>query len=297
MKIKDSLSRRIFLATNIFIITVVTISCIIPIWNLFCMSLSDSAAVSNGSVGLWPIHFTTAAYNLVMHNGKFWGSIIVTIKRVGIGVVVNMLMIILAAYPLSKSDHTFKARKYYIWIFIVTMLFSGGLIPTYIIVSKLHLIDTIWALILPGAVPVFNVVLLMNFFRSLPVEIEESALIDGASQWKIMWKIYLPLSTPALATITLFVLLGHWNAWFDGLIYMNDPSHYPLQSYLQTTIANTTASLLQSGNLQDLIDKFKVSDKNLRAAQLFISMIPILVVYPFLQKYFTTGIVMGSVKG
>jgi len=262
------------------------------------MSLSDSAAVSNGSVGIWPVNFTLDAYKLVMKNNQFWTALGVTGQRLLVGIPVNMLMTILAAYPLSKSEKVFKARKFYIWIFIITLLFHGGLIPTYIVVGKLHLIDEIWALVLPGAVPVFNVVLLMNFFRSLPKEIEESAFIDGAGQWTIMWRIYLPFSTPALATIFLFVTLGHWNSWFDGLIYMNSPSRYPLQSYLQTIIASATKnSLATTGDIQALLLLFNVSDKNVRAAQLFISMIPILAIYPWLQRYFTTGIVMGSVKG
>jgi putative aldouronate transport system permease protein len=297
MKKNDTISRKLFLIINVFFITVVTISCVVPIWNLFCMSLSDSAAVSNGSVGIWPVNFTTSAYKMAMSNTAFWTSLGITGERLLIGVPINMLLIIMSAYPLSKSELIFKARKYYIWVFVVTMLFSGGLIPLYVVVSKAKLVNTVWALVLPGAVPVFNVILLMNFFRSLPNEIEESALIDGASQWTIMWKIFLPLSKPALATIGLFVILQHWNAWFDGLIYVNDPARYPLQSYLKTVITDTRAALAQMGNADELMEQFNVNDKNLRAAQLFISMIPILIVYPWLQKYFTTGIVMGSVKG
>lgn len=296
--IRDTFSRKVFLTFNAIFISILTITCVIPIWNVFCMSLSDSAAVSNGSVGIWPVNFTLDAYKLVMKNNQFWTALGVTGQRLLVGIPVNMLMTILAAYPLSKSEKVFKARKFYIWIFIITLLFHGGLIPTYIVVGKLHLIDEIWALVLPGAVPVFNVVLLMNFFRSLPKEIEESAFIDGAGQWTIMWRIYLPFSTPALATIFLFVTLGHWNSWFDGLIYMNSPSRYPLQSYLQTIIASATKnSLATTGDIQALLLLFNVSDKNVRAAQLFISMIPILAIYPWLQRYFTTGIVMGSVKG
>lgn len=292
-----TIGRKMFIIINVVIISAVTISCIIPIITLFCMSLSSSAAVDIGAVGLWPVDFTTDAYHLIMKNMKFWTSLKVTCERLLLGVPINMLMVILAAYPLSKSVNVFKARKYYIWFFVITMLFGGGLIPTYIVVSKLTLVNTLWALVLPGAVPVFDVILLMNFFRSLPKEIEESALIDGAGQIRIMWSVFIPLSTPALATICLFVLVGHWNSWFDGLIYMNNQSLYPLQTYLQQIVTNTSASFLATGDLQDLISKFKVSDRNLRAAQLFVSMIPVLLVYPWLQKYFTTGIVMGSVKG
>ena len=179
---------------------------------------------------------------------------------------------------------------------MITMLFSGGLIPSFLVVQKTGLMDSIWALILPGAVPVFNVILLLNFFRGLPKEIEESACIDGAGHYRILWKLYIPLSKPALATITLFCIVGHWNSWFDGLIYMNHTSNYPLQSYLQAVVIAASGVRL-SINIQDVIDLQKINDRTLRTAQLFISMIPIFIVYPFLQKYFTTGIVMGSVKG
>ena len=297
MRIHESPGRKLFLVFNAIFIALLTLTCIIPIWNILCMSFSDASYVAAGEVKLWPVGFTTEAYRFVMMNDKFWAAFLVTLQRVGSGVLVNMVLVILAAYPLSKSVREFQARKYYVWFFIVTMLFNGGLIPTYIVVSRAGLINSIWALILPGAVPVFNVILLMNFFRSLPKEIEESANIDGAGQFTVMWRLYVPLSMPAIATIILFVLVGHWNSWFDGLIYMNDQNRYPLQSYLQTVITSTSISLLQTTDVQMLIDRFKVNDRNMRAAQIFIAMVPILAAYPFLQKYFTTGIVMGSVKG
>lgn len=176
------------------------------------------------------------------------------------------------------------------------MVFSGGLIPTYYVVTKTGLMDTIWALILPGAVPIFNVVLVMNFFRNLPGELEESAMLDGGGPWTILWKIFIPLSKPSIATITLFSLVTHWNSWFDGLIYSNFTQHYPLQSYLQTLIVNTNNALM-SGDLSSIVKNMSVNDTNLKAAQIFISIIPLLLIYPFLQKYFTTGLVLGSVKG
>ena len=289
--------QKVFTVFNTIIISILTIICVIPIWTMFCYSISNSAAVSSGLVTFWPVNVTQAAYKMVMENSKFWHSFAITGKRILLGLPFTMLMIILAAYPLSKSETIFKARKYYVWIFVFTMLFSGGLIPTYVLISKMGLIDSIWALVLPGAVPVFNVVLMMNFFKSIPGEIEEAALIDGANQWTVLWRIILPLSVPSLATVTLFVLLSHWNSWFDGLIYMNRPENYPLQSYLQTIIVDSTQLMMQSGNIEDLILKMQVSNENMRAAQIFISMIPVMCVYPFLQRYFTTGIVMGSVKG
>jgi putative aldouronate transport system permease protein len=291
-----ALGRRVFVLGNTVFISFLAIICIVPIWTMFCYSISSAAAVSSKLVGFWPVDITAAAYQRVMQNARFWRSILVTGRRILFGLPLSMLLIVLAAYPLSKSETGFKARRVYVWVFIFAMLFSGGLIPGYILIIRLRLIDTLGALILPGAVPIFNVVLMMNFFRSIPAEIEDAALIDGAGQWKILWMIILPLSVPVLATICLFVLLGHWNSWFDGLIYMNSPEKYPLQSYLQTIIMDPT-KMLQSINLDELRLRLKVNNETLRAAQIFISMIPVLCVYPFMQRYFTTGIVMGSVKG
>jgi len=291
-----STGRKIFIAANFVLIMLITIACLIPIVNLLARSFSGSQAIIENRVTLWPVDFNLEAYRHVLNTGEFWTAAWVTVKRVLIGVPVNMLLTILAAYPLSKSNRIFKARKYYSFYFVFLMVFNGGLIPTYIIVSQLGLIDTIWALILPSAVPIFNVILVMNFFRGLPEELEESAMLDGASQWTILWRIFLPLSKPSIATVTLFSLIGHWNAWFDGLIYSNFTSNYPLQSYLQTLVVDIQSTLM-SGDLDAIASAMNVNDINLKAAQIFISIIPLFVIYPFMQKYFTEGLTLGSVKG
>ncbi len=281
---------------DIIIVILLSVVCIIPIINLLAMSLSSSQAILNNRVTLFPVDITLDAYDYVIHNSKFWRSVWVSVMRVGIGVPLNLLLTILVAYPLSKTEKQFKARKYYVAYMMVVMLFNGGLMPTYMIVVKTHLIDTIWSLILPGAVPVFNCIVLLNFFRGIPGELEESAKLDGAEQWTILCRIYLPLSKPAIATVTLLSLIGHWNSYFDGLIYSNHTENYPLQSYLQTLVVSTT-DLLQNGDIDALMKLSKISNTNMRAAQVFISIIPLMLVYPFLQKYFTGGLVLGSVKG
>ncbi|AIQ51395.1 carbohydrate ABC transporter permease [Paenibacillus sp. FSL R7-0331] len=291
-----SMSRKVFILCNAILILAITLACLIPLVNLLARSLSGSQAILANRVKLWPVDFTTEAYSYVMNNSEFWTAVLVTVKRVVIGVPINMLLTILAAYPLSKSDSIFKKRKYYSAYFIFLMVFNGGLIPTYILISKLGLIDSIWSLVLPGAVPIFNVILIMNFFRGIPEELEESAMLDGASQWTILWRIYIPLSKPSIATVTLFSLIHHWNAWFDGLIYSNFTSNYPLQSYLQTLVVDIQSAIL-GGDLQTIVDVMNVNDINLKAAQIFISIIPLFVVYPFMQKYFTEGLTLGSVKG
>lgn len=295
-KIKKTRGRRLFLILNYTAVALITLSCIIPLLNLLANSFSSSQAIIENRVALWPVEFTLKAYNYVLGNAEFWTSVIVSFKRVLIGVPLNVLLIILVAYPLSKSEMAFPARKYYVAFMLVVMLFNGGLMPTYFVVAKTNLIDTIWSMILPGAVPIFSCIVLMNFFRGIPEELEESARLDGANQFRIMTRIFLPLSKPSIATVVLFSLINHWNSWFDGLIYSNYTQHYPLQSYLQTLVTSTTEAL-QTNDLKTIMELTQVNDTNMKAAQIFISIVPLMVVYPFLQKYFTAGLTLGSVKG
>jgi len=291
---KLSMGRKLFLVANCIVLLGAALLCILPLINVLAVSFSSKAAAAGGYVKLWPVDFTIASYRYALSKPEFLDGFLVSVKRVALGYGVNMLLTILTAYPLAKERSTFRYRHFYAWFFIVTMLFNGGLIPTYMTIKETGLLDSIWALVLPGAVPVFNVILLMNFFRNLPKEIEEAALIDGAGHWRILWRIFCPLSMPAIATITLFTVVGHWNAWFDGLIYMNSPANYPLQSYLQTIIITPELNAVSSN---ELLDMSEVSDRTFKAAQVFLAALPVLVIYPFLQKYFMKGLVMGSVKG
>lgn len=293
---KKSKSRIVFEIINYTVIIFLTLSCVVPILNILAYSFSSSQAIIENKVSLWPVDFTLEAYKFVMSSSEFWMSMFVTLKRVFLGVIVNVVMIILVAYPLSKSERIFPARKYYVAFMLCVMLFSGGLMPTYFIVSKTGLIDTIWSLILPGAVPIFSCIVLMNFFRGIPEELEESAVLDGANPFQIMTRIYLPISKPSLATVTLFSLISHWNAWFDGLIYSNHTQNYPLQSYLQTLVTSTT-KLLENMDVDTMLSMMNINETNMQAAQIFVSIIPLMLVYPFLQRYFTSGLTLGSVKG
>jgi putative aldouronate transport system permease protein len=252
--------------------------------------------VAANYVKFWPVQFTYFAYQYLLTKKAFWTALVVTIRRVLTGGVINMLLIITSGYALSKETSRFKSRTFYVWFFFFTMLFNGGIVPLYLLLFQLKLLNTIWALVLPSALPIFNLVLMINFFRQVPIEFEEAALVDGANPFRILWAIYVPCSLPAIATIALFVIVTHWNSWFDGLIYMNNPINYPLQSYLQTVIIglNFQTSSLSGKEL----DNFKLlSDRTVRASQIIIATIPILCVYPFLQKYFIKGIVLGGVKG
>ena len=294
--IKISKSRLVFQIFNYIIIAILALSCMVPILNLLATSFSSSQAIIQNRVGLLPVEFNLKAYEYVIKNTRFWESIKISTIRVVVGVPLNVMFAIMAAYPLSKEDYEFGARKFYVAILLTAMLFNGGLMPTYYLVSKLGIIDTIWSLTLPGALPIFSCIIMMNFFRGIPKELEESAKIDGSGQWRILFQIFIPLSKPSIATITLFSLIGHWNSWFDGLIYSNHTENYPLQSYLQTLVVSTTEALT-SGDLKEIMDLTQVNDTNMKAAQIFISIIPLMIVYPFMQKHFTKGLTLGSVKG
>lgn len=292
--IKESMGRRAFYGINAVALFLIAVICLVPILHVIALSFSGSSAVMAGQVTLWPVKPTLASYNILMQRSDFFDSFKMSLFRVLLGTAVNLVLIMLTAYPLSKNKNQFHGRTVYAWYMIITIIFSGGLIPTYMVVKQMGLINSIWALILPGAVPVWNTVLMMNFYRNLPREIEESAFIDGADHLVVLIKLYVPLSAPAVATVALFSIVGHWNSWFDGLIYLNTPSMYPLQTFLYMIGTAVTQGSTTTENVEYMRE---ISDRTLRSAQIVIAMVPVLAAYPFLQKYFTKGIVMGSVKG
>lgn len=291
---KESIGKKIFNICNMVILILLALLCLLPLLNILAISFSSSSAAGSGMVSFLPVDFSLKSYEFVLQKSEFWVAFWVAVKRVVVAVPFSLLLTILMAYPLSKSDNKFRGRKVYTGILVFTMLFSGGLIPWYMAISDLKLINSFWALVLPNAVSAYNTVILMNFFRQLPVELEEAASIDGASHWRILFQIVVPLSKPAIATIALFCIVTNWNSWFDGLLLMNSPSKYPLQSYLQTVIVNQDMSLMSAS---DILTMGEVSNRTQKAAQAFVAALPILCVYPFLQKYFTEGLVVGSVKG
>ena len=273
------------------VVILLTLSCL-PLINMVAISFSGSNAVSANKVGLLPVDFNTSAYKKLLGDAQFWKSFLISVERVVLGTFINMVFTISMAYPLSKSRHRFRAREVYMKIVIFAMLFSGGIIPLFMVVSKLHLTNTIWSLVLPGAVPVFNVILLINFFKGVPDSLDEAARIDGAGPLTVLLKIYLPVSLPALATVALFAIVNHWNDYFSGLIYMSKAEMYPLQTYIQ----QLTVDLTQITDANQLKQLASMNNRTFNAAKIVVSTIPLLVIYPFLQKYFVTGMVIGAVK-
>ena len=284
----------IFYICNLIFLIALALLCVLPLINILSVSLSTSHYAAAGLVSFWPVGFTTASYDVALGDPRFWNAFLISINRTVIGSAINLILTILVAYPLSKDTRYFPARNRYMMYIFITMMFHGGLVPTFLVVFHTGLYDSLWALILPGAVNAWFIVLMLNFFRQLPKEIEEAAIIDGANHVIILFRIILPVSKASIATITLFAMVGHWNSWFDGMIYSRTPAGYPLATYLQSLLTVDVARQMpqQAAEIMALLNT-----RTLRAAVVFLNALPIIMVYPFLQKYFAKGLVLGSVKG
>ena len=217
---KKGISGNIGKAAIYAIVILLGLICLLPMMNILAISFSSSEAAAANAVGFLPVKFTTAAYEKIIGDGQFWRSFGISVLRVALALVLNMVLIVLMAYPLSKSEREFRGRNIYMGILIFAMLFSGGMIPLYLVIRNLGLINTVWALVLPGAVPIFSVIMVMNFFIGIPKSLEEAAVIDGATPLQVLTKVFIPCSKPVLATIALFSIVGSWNDFFSGLIYM-----------------------------------------------------------------------------
>lgn len=295
MKIQKSKSNVVFDVFNVIFLSIVTLTCIFPILHILSLSLSSSAAAAAGKVSFIPVELNITAYKYLVEKKDFFNSVQISGLRVLVGSLINMLIIVLTAYPLSKSSTVFKHRNIYMVYFAITMFIGGGLIPTYMVIKELNLLNNFWVLILPGAVSIWNIIIMMNFLRGLPQAVGEMASIDGAGHWRILFQIFLPMSLPALASLLLFTMIGHWNSWFDGMFYMNTPKKYPMATFLATQILNNNKNI-SNVTPEQLALLVSMNEKTMRSAQLFLSIVPILIVYPLLQKFFIKGIVIGSVK-
>jgi len=294
---KQTKAQKIFCIVNGIFLGIVALICLLPMINIIALSFSSRNMVNAGAVTFWPKGFTLRSYQYMVESSGIFAAAWITIKRVFFGLLINLSMTILVAYPLSKEKQDFSSRTFYVGFFLFAMVFNGGLIPTFLVINQLGLIDTIWALILPNAVTMYYVLLMLNFFRGIPRGIEEAAIVDGAGWFTTLVRIYLPLSLPSLATITLFIIVGHWNEWFDGMIYNNKTYNYPLMTFLQFQIINFKTSDLRPEQLMADPSLAELNGRAIKSAAIVLCTVPILMFYPFLQKYFVTGIVMGSVKG
>jgi len=293
-KRKESLSRRIFVVCNYILCFFAGLICLLPLLHILAVSLSSKLAVFSGNVVFTPVDFTFDNYRFVIRDSQFFHAYGVTILRTVLGWLVSIVMLVLAAYPLSLPKQRFGAKTFFTWYFVVIMLFGGGMIPTYLVVNATGLIDTIWALVIPGALSTFNLILMKNYFRSLPEALSEAAYIDGAGHVTTLIKVILPLSMPALASISLFIIMGHWNAYFDGMIYIRDENLKPLQTYLRSVII-VAPSPDDAASVESLEQNLTPDATN--GAKIFLGLLPIMTLYPFFQKHFAKGIIRGGIKG
>jgi putative aldouronate transport system permease protein len=277
---------------NYGLLTLLAFVCLYPFLNVISYSLSGYNAVLSGKVTFYPVDLNFDAYRQILGKTQIWNSMNTTILVTLMGTSLSLILTIFAAYSLSRDD--LPGRKFLTGMILFTMYFSGGMIPTFLVVKGMGLYDTLGALFVPQAVNVFNFIVMRTFFRSLPESLEEAARIDGASYMQVLVKIILPLSLPIIATIGLFYAVGYWNTYFDALLYIQDPDKYTLQLRLRSLLFgeelnNSGASLEGMGT--------QVMSKSLKMATVAVSTVPILVVYPWLQKYFVKGVMVGSVKG
>lgn len=286
-----------FDAVVYLLLALFSLLCLVPLLNTLAISFSDRTSAAAGKVYFWPVNFTTAAYKEMLKDRQFFVSFGVSVVRVVVGTVIHLAFSVPMAYALSRPKTVFRARDIYMWLVVFTMLFNGGLVATYIWIKDMGMVDTMWALTLPWAVQVYNVIVLMNFMKGLPKELEEAALIDGSNPLNTLLKIIVPLSMPSIATITLLCVVGHWNDYFTGRIYINSPSKLPLQTYIYALSTEMSAASLVGLSPEEIVAKMKVSSLTFNCAKVVIATIPVLLIYPWLQKYFVKGLVMGAVKG
>lgn len=291
---RDSKSDRTFNIFNYVFLTIVALLVIYPLLFVISASLSNPQYVVSGEMWLWPKEFTLDAYDKVFKNQDIITGFMNTLKYTVFGTVLNVVMTILAAYPLSRRD--LKGRGVIMAFIIFTIFFSGGLIPTYLLIRDLGMLNTFWVMVIPNAVAVWNIIIMRTFFQSIPHELQESAMIDGCGNFRILWNIVLPLSFPVIAVMVLFYSVGHWNSYFQALIYLQDQEKFPLQLILrQILIKGETDDMIQTTSESFLAQQLSV--EGLKYAVLIVANLPMLMLYPFLQRFFVKGVMIGSLKG
>lgn len=293
MVIKETFSDKVFNFFNVLLTILITLIVLYPLIYILSASFSDPMAVMNGEVLLIPVDFTFAGYQKVFQNEDIVTGYLNSIQYTIVGTAVNLIMTVLGAYPLSRKD--FYGRNVLTAFFAFTMFFGGGMIPTYLVIQDLGLLNNFWVMILPGAVSVWSMVIVRTFFQSsIPDELREAAVIDGCSNTRLLMTIILPLSIPVLAVITMQYAVGHWNAYFNALIYITDREKYPLQMVLR--------ELLMQSKMDEMMDTEgavtqQMLAESLKYAVMVVASVPVLLLYPFLQRYFVKGVMVGVIKG
>ena len=277
-----------------FVILLASLTCLLPFVNVAAVSFSSKSAILRGDVSFWPVEFETTAYKAIFSDSSMVHSLLYTVVITVVYTTFSMILTILMAYPLTKSR--LKGRKFFNFLALFTMYFSGGTIPIYLNIKELGLLDSPWSLILPGMLSTYNMIILKSFFTALPKELEEAAIIDGANDFQVLWRVYLPLSMASLATLTLFYAVGKWNSFQDALYYISTKAYQPLQLKLYHIIKGSQAVDVAAMEGGASTVATSVSE-SIEPATIIFATLPILVVYPFVQRYFVAGVTIGAVKG
>jgi ABC-type glycerol-3-phosphate transport system permease component len=294
-KMRLTASDKLFYFLDYSLLIVMGVIILLPLLHVFSQAFSDPQSVLTGRVLFWPRFFTLDTIKLILRNPNIKTGYLNTFFYASVGTVINLVMTIMCAYPLARTG--LAGRNAFMLIFTFTIMFGGGMIPTYILIKDLGLIDTRWVMLLPGAMTVWNMILARTFLQNtIPKEMYESADLDGASNIRILVSIVLPLSSPILAVLTLFYAVGHWNSYFDAMMYLRSQRLFNIQLILRNAIANIGALLNQSDNLAEMEKTMAYAEAS-KYAIIVISMIPVLIIYPFVQKYFVKGIMIGAIKG
>lgn len=284
-----------FTIANTTFLVLIFVAILYPLLYITSASFSDPIAVSSGKVLLWPVNFTLKGYQRIFEYSRIWSGYMNSIFYAVVGTLVNVTMTILAAYPLSRKD--LFGRKVIMFLFVFSMMFSGGLIPFYLVVNQLGMYNTRWAMIVPTALSVWNMIITITFFRSsLPQELLEAAQLDGCSDIQYLWKIVLPLSAPIVAVLCLFYAVGHWNQFFNALIFLADKDLFPLQLILRDILIANTIDLNMLEDARTMAAKAGMRDL-LKFSLIIVASVPVLAIYPFVQKYFVKGLMIGAIKG
>lgn len=294
--IKITKGEKVFEVANYTLLTLLTLAFLIPFVTVISTSFVTEAEVARrGAFIIWPEEFNLAAYKMLLSGGstliKSYG---VTLLRVVVGTFFNLVFTSTLAYGLSKKE--LPGRNFFITLIFITMIFNGGLVPNFMLIKALGLYNNFWVMIIPGLVSAWNMILMRNFFSQIPDSLEESAMLDGATPLQVLIKIILPISMPIMATIGLFHAVGHWNAWFDASIYINDTAKQPVQVFMRNIILSGSSKDI-NGALLNEVAGVKPTAETMKSAVIVITTLPILLVYPFVQKYFVKGMMVGSVKG
>ncbi|RCW49568.1 carbohydrate ABC transporter permease [Paenibacillus prosopidis] len=285
-----TIGNRIFDTVNYTLLLLIALLCVMPFIYVLAVSFTSPAEVAKGGLILWPKEWSLASYRYIFSTNTLVRSMLVSIYITVLGTLINLIFTSLMAYPLAKTH--LRGRQTILLAVLFTMLFGGGMIPTYFVVKALHLTNTLWSLMIPGAISAFNLIVLKNFFQQIPDGLEDSARIDGCNEVGVLFRIVLPLSLPAMATFGLFYAVGHWNQFFNAILYINDNTKWPIQVLLREVVILASSSIGDS-----TIDSTEIQPLTIRMAVIVFATIPILLVYPFLQKHFAKGVMLGSVKG